>query len=285
MEKLELVPSDQTPRIHPACDAYPPMSPEEFAEHKADVRLRGQILPCEIYGEFLLDGRHRWRACLELGLTVKVQRFFGSEEDAIARVASLNGKRRNLTAGQKAAAAAALEPLFAATLKKQKVEKCADAAKEQPRETDGKLGHKPSRVDQIVEQPGVRPKPDRAAEMAAKATGANPSYVADIKKLNATHPDLADDVKAGKKTVPEAKREAKSREPDPEPDQRTERKSASRAQENPESGPNTLFGARVAWSAISRQKRQTFIVAYNRIPAAMRDAFWVWAQQKVEDGE
>ena len=55
-------------KIHPAAKALPDMTAEEFAALKADISTNGLLCPLERYEGSLIDGRHRLRACNELGI-------------------------------------------------------------------------------------------------------------------------------------------------------------------------------------------------------------------------
>jgi ParB-like chromosome segregation protein Spo0J len=76
----------------------------EFDELVADIKERGLALPIELYEGKILDGRNRYRACLQLGIEPLVVTYAGA--DPAARVTSLNLRRRHLTASQRAMAAA-----------------------------------------------------------------------------------------------------------------------------------------------------------------------------------
>lgn len=87
----------------------PPMSPEQFAELKADIALHGILVPIEFdkSGE-IIDGHHRFKAFMELineGVDIpmfdRIVRDFATEDDKIAYVLALNVKRRHLTAEQR----------------------------------------------------------------------------------------------------------------------------------------------------------------------------------------
>ena len=48
----------------------PPMPPEQFEALKADIAERGVLVPIDVDEQgHILDGHHRYRACMELGLT------------------------------------------------------------------------------------------------------------------------------------------------------------------------------------------------------------------------
>lgn len=55
-------------KIHPACLASPAMTPEQYAELKADITERGLLFPIVMHKGMVLDGRHRLRVCNELGI-------------------------------------------------------------------------------------------------------------------------------------------------------------------------------------------------------------------------
>lgn len=93
--------------IHPAADLFPVMSEDEFEEFKEDIRQHGQQVPILIQDGKLIDGRHRYRACCELGIEPKIEEVPDSE--SIERlVISLNQHRRHLTDSQRAMIAARL---------------------------------------------------------------------------------------------------------------------------------------------------------------------------------
>ena len=83
------------PRTHPAADAFPSMDAVRFDELKADIELNGQREPITICEGMILDGRHRYQACLLLGMEPLIREFDG---DPWAYAWSLNGARRDLDA-------------------------------------------------------------------------------------------------------------------------------------------------------------------------------------------
>src|SRR5690606_26376855 len=82
----------------------PPLTDEEYEALKADIAQRGVQVPVE-YDEDgnILDGYHRVRACLELGITdwPKVVRRGLTEEQKIEHALVLNLHRRHLTRDQR----------------------------------------------------------------------------------------------------------------------------------------------------------------------------------------
>lgn len=82
----------------------PELTPEEYAELKADIALRGVMVPIE-YDEAgnVLDGYHRLRICGELGITdyPRIVRAGMSEAEKLTHARKLNMARRHLTQEQK----------------------------------------------------------------------------------------------------------------------------------------------------------------------------------------
>lgn len=93
-------------KFHSLADAFPLISGDEFEELVKDIHDNGLISPVVMYEGKILDGRNRWRACQRLGIPHTEKKFMGS--DAAAYVWSVNAVRRQLTASQKALAAAKL---------------------------------------------------------------------------------------------------------------------------------------------------------------------------------
>jgi ParB-like nuclease domain len=94
------------PHFHPLADAFPLISGDAFEELVADIHENGLLQPVIMHEGKILDGRNRWRACQRLGIPHTEKKFTG--DDAAAYVWSVNAVRRQLTASQKAMAAAKL---------------------------------------------------------------------------------------------------------------------------------------------------------------------------------
>lgn len=84
---------EQTLRNHPAADVWPMMDAKRYDELLADVREHGQREPITICDGMILDGRNRYRACVELSLEPFTRDYNG---DPWALSWSLNGARRDL---------------------------------------------------------------------------------------------------------------------------------------------------------------------------------------------
>jgi ParB-like chromosome segregation protein Spo0J len=88
---------------------FPEMSEADFAALKDDIKEHGQRDPVIVFQNQILDGRHRYRACRELGIEAKTEEFVG--DDPVAYVVSKNLKRRHLDTSQRALVAARLANL------------------------------------------------------------------------------------------------------------------------------------------------------------------------------
>jgi N6-adenosine-specific RNA methylase IME4 len=83
---------------HPAADAFPMMEQKRLNELKQDIEKNGLQVPIVISEGMILDGRNRFKACLELGLEPSTKTYDG---DPWSFVWSLNGTRRDLVAEQR----------------------------------------------------------------------------------------------------------------------------------------------------------------------------------------
>jgi ParB-like chromosome segregation protein Spo0J len=101
-----------TYELHPLADIIPEASPEDFAALVESIRAVGQLEPIRLWDGRVIDGRHRMRACEELGIEpvfrVVPPEEVGGGTDAglLAYVLALNINRRHATTSQRAIAAA-----------------------------------------------------------------------------------------------------------------------------------------------------------------------------------
>lgn len=81
----------------------PSMPADQFAALKADIEQRGVTVPIDITEDgYILDGHHRYRACVELGIRdfPTIVRPSMSEEERRAFARQNNALRRHLTRAQ-----------------------------------------------------------------------------------------------------------------------------------------------------------------------------------------
>jgi N6-adenosine-specific RNA methylase IME4 len=87
-------------RAHRLASLLPDLPAEDFAALKADIAANGLLHPITVFEDKVLDGRHRERACRELGIRPKFAAYKG--RDARRFVVSMNIMRRHLSASQRA---------------------------------------------------------------------------------------------------------------------------------------------------------------------------------------
>ena len=198
-------------QAHPAACEFPMMDSKRYQELVEDIRDHGQLEPITLFDGQILDGRNRYRACLELEIAPKTKTYSGNPW---AYAWSLNGQRRDLVAEQRYLLWKFFhEQSDAWQTEKQRIadeanRKRSEAAKEQPRTETGFAGK------QVVEQ--SVPPPDASPEKAhkqratkAKASKTNKGAVQRGDQLAAERPDLAEKVRKGEMKPAEAHRQMK----------------------------------------------------------------------------
>lgn len=86
--------------IHELCSLFPIMPQDQFDALADDMRANGQRDPITLYEGKILDGRHRYKACINLGLEPMITHFEG--DDPLGFVISHNLTRRHLDESQRA---------------------------------------------------------------------------------------------------------------------------------------------------------------------------------------
>jgi len=102
-------PGDKTNNLqpHPAAEIFPGMAKAEFEALVADIKQNGQLEPIVIHKNMILDGRHRYNACQQLGQSPITAEWNGHGTPE-SFVISMNLLRRHLTESQRAVIAAKL---------------------------------------------------------------------------------------------------------------------------------------------------------------------------------
>lgn len=93
-------------RQHYLSNSFPAMSSSELADLAIDIKANGQRHPIVIYDEMILDGWHRYKACLEAGVEPEFVNLNNGVNPA-AYVQSMNLHRRHLNGSQRAMAVVA----------------------------------------------------------------------------------------------------------------------------------------------------------------------------------
>ena len=190
-------------KIHPLAKLLPDLSPDEFKKLKADIEKNGQVEPIwvevglEAKDAIILDGRHRLRACKELGIKPHFKQYshYPREEkkpplSQADFIWSKNVLRRHLTADQRAAIAA----------KWSDAEK--EAAKERQRQHSGTAPGRPGNTP-VESNKSVR---EALAEKAQVST----HKIQQTEVLAKKAPELLPRVAAGEMKLKDAVKEAKA---------------------------------------------------------------------------
>lgn len=171
--------------FHPIANIFPMMSPEEFAELRKDIHQNGQLEPVWLHADGrIIDGRNRYKACMELGITPKYRTWDG-DGSLTQFVVSLNLHRRHMSAEQRAAVAVKMLPMLEAEAK----ERMLAGVKVDPTQKVGEGSHKDG----------------ESAKQAAGIAGTNHQYVSDAKRIANDAPEVFDMMAAGDVNMPAAK--------------------------------------------------------------------------------
>lgn len=192
--------------LHPIAKLFPSMPPEDFEAFKADIKANGVLIPVLVHEGQILDGRHRWRACDELGIECPTQVWNG--KDAWMDAQSLNLMRRHLPQGQVVAIryrAADLHPEVAAQIQEPKAE-----AKE--RQSEGQKSGGRGKKKTSAPHGAQVSSPKRAVDSIASLLKTSARTVQRVEHVKAKAPEMIAEIADGKKTVTEAIREIKRAE-------------------------------------------------------------------------
>lgn len=88
---------------HPLCRILPEMTDAEFRPLVADIRAKGLMRPIVTLEGKILDGRHRFRACKEAGVTPRFEEYTGTDPVGFVQSCCTH---RSLSATQRAMVAA-----------------------------------------------------------------------------------------------------------------------------------------------------------------------------------
>ncbi len=185
--------ADDQMKFHPVCMMYPDMPEEEFAGFRDSIRDRGQKHACRMFGDQMIDGKNRYRACIELGIEPRLEQWDGKEEDLIDFVTDENENRRQLTASQRGAVAATRKKLIESMIPPQ------------PKEADGRFANS-SKTDS---------HPRNSRKEAAEKHNVSEEYVRSAERIQEQSPETFEKVKQGEISIPQAKKDLGISKPKP----------------------------------------------------------------------
>ncbi len=166
--------------LHPACKLFPQLPKDELRALAADIKNNGLQNSIVLYEGQILDGRNRWLACKIAKVKPTFVQWNGSGSP-VAWVISENLVRRHLTSSQRAVIALDILPM----LEREAGERRTSGTTLLKLSANGK---------------------GKASQIAARLTKSNSAYVATLKAIGKTAPELIEKVRAGDLSVPDAKR-------------------------------------------------------------------------------
>jgi len=86
---------------HPLALLFPALDEDAFDGLCADIDKNGQVHPIVALGDQILDGWHRYKACLKTGVAPMIHQFAGTNPAAYVLSANLHRRHLNLTTAQK----------------------------------------------------------------------------------------------------------------------------------------------------------------------------------------
>jgi len=94
--------------LDPVCEVFPPYEYDQFQALKASISRNGLQEAIWVWQDRVVDGRHRLKACQELGIEPVVRRLTCDYQQVVSAVFAANVNRRQLGTGQLALMAAQL---------------------------------------------------------------------------------------------------------------------------------------------------------------------------------
>lgn len=225
-------------------ELVPEMTTHEYDDLVNSIRKQGVRQPIHILSDkTVLDGRHRVRACKEIGVKeIQALSHELTEDEAIRFVTDTAVERRNLTSAQKIDIVLRSEDLIA-NLKSEARERATGSFK----------GNQHKKVVSGSKEPNSK----RVNEDIGEMTGTSKATVTRMKRVKRESPELYDDILTGEKSIrgaynelpsvpkPKPKQESKSKPklviPEPEPTDPEELKLLV-AVENLEFNMNQIIG-------------------------------------------
>lgn len=188
---MKQVYKDEELKIHPAAMLMPEMPEDEYIELKASIKMAGLQDSIVILNGEIIDGRHRFRACMELGISPHRKTLgerYGTLTDPYQYVIATNLHRRHLTTSQKAAIGVELKKHYAKLAKER--QKCGQG---------GSL-----LVDNCPQAKG------KARDEAGKTLGIAGRTIDRAEKVDKVSPVLVNEIKNGRVTLNSATELVKS---------------------------------------------------------------------------
>ncbi len=184
----------ETLEYHPIADIFPLLTGDAFTRLVESISTHGLEVPIILHADGrILDGRNRYRACLEAGVEPRLVTWNG-DGSLVGRVCALNLERRHLTSDQRACCASLALPLY----------KAEAAERLKAGQLSGGRGNKKNSTEKVRES-----LQGEAVELAARDFGTNEKYVRETTKLLGEDTEAFEAVKSGEKRLTQVLREKK----------------------------------------------------------------------------
>lgn len=216
---------------HEIATLFPTMSDVDLDHLRESIERQGQLDEILVFEGKILDGRHRYEACLELGREPKLREFKGTAQDAFVHSVALNLSRRHLTTVQRAAAGAGIKAFQAKLLgaaaeaapaeapkaeqaeapksEKKAAEAADDPAASRKRKRSDTASAGPERAEGDAGSSGKRPRSveSKARAIASQRVGVSGRVIDAAEKIKEAAPDVFERMLAGTAgSLPDAKR-------------------------------------------------------------------------------
>lgn len=196
---------------HPAAALFPMMPADRFDELRTSIAENGQRHPIVVHEGKIIDGRNRYRACVELGrdpITVDLRDATGEESpDPWLYAWDCNGQRRDIPADQRYLIwkrEVEGSDRFQAEIRARKA--AANRARSESQSGVSKVEAKERARTSCA---ATSPHSDVGREEKARASSTNRGAVERMDRLDRERPDLAEKVVAGELKPTQALREMK----------------------------------------------------------------------------
>lgn len=190
-------------KIHPYCNIWPDMEPAEYERVKESIREHGQRQPITTYKGEIVDGKHRWRMCQELGIRAIMQEW-DEVGDLLDFVADMNEHRRHLAPGARLAAGV-------------RFKEAREEQSKQAQMANLRKGRRPPpEAKKPVSSESANLQSRRTAtQEAAEIAGVSPRTIHQAAALKKSNPEAFERVEKGEVKLHAAVKQAKAPPPPP----------------------------------------------------------------------
>jgi len=198
--------------IHELANLLPMLTPEELQSLASDIKVNGQRFAIIRWRGKIIDGRNRLYACGIAKVAPKIvdkDDALPDEKAVMDFIMSANFERRHLNASERAIIGNEMRKLQEEMLKKIAVVPPETKPTEEAEQSGEVEETKESDESEEPEEKKLpRDKTKRVAKMAARA-GTSPAYVHEAERIERESPEKYKEVKDGKKTISQARKEIK----------------------------------------------------------------------------